>query len=300
MSKLGFIFFSIMLLGLRAPAQVLVHQFFPIGVITDIFGDTLINKREILVKAGIRKINIRQSPPVVSSSIFSKTYLLDQNGNIESLQYCFYNPKSDSTYCYNNKFSYASNRQMYELKLYDAKETLYGQYTVEWLDNNSAKCTSTTIFNGASGDTLVDYKYYNEKGQLIKLTQLRKAQEPFHSLFYYNKDGLLESVSYPNSPFPTTKFSRKHKGKNELIEWEHPKGKFSLVYNSSGQCLRAQYESKNQAPILNQQPYLFGNPKPMPGPIMTTQFYYNPNGTLSKITEQQLEGKELTLIYSYE
>jgi hypothetical protein len=33
---------------------------------------------------------------------------------------------------------------------------------------------------------------------------------------------------------------------------------------------------------------------------MTTQFYYNSNGTLSKITEQQLDGKELTLIYSYE
>ena len=189
---------------------------------------------------------------------------------------------------------------MYVLKLYDAKETLYSQYTVEWLDKNSAKFTSTTVFNGVSGDTLVDYKYYNEKRQLIKLTQLRKSQEPFHSLFYYNKDGLLDSVSYPNSPFPTTKFSRNHKGKNRLIELEYPNGKYSLTYNSSGQCLRAQFEPKNKAPINNQQPYLFGNPKPKPGPIMTTQFYYNSNGTLSKITEQQLDGKELTLIYSYE
>jgi hypothetical protein len=260
MSKLRFIFLSILLFSLTAQAQVLVHQFFPFGVTTDIFGDTLINKREILVKAGIRKINIRQSPPLVSSSMVSRTYLLDRNGNIESLQYCFYNPKSDSTFCYNNKFSYASNGQMYELKLYDAKETMYSQYTVEWLDKNSAKCTSTTVFNGVSGDTLVDYKYYNEKRQLIKLTQLRKSQEPFHSLFYYNKDGLLDSVSYPNSPLPATKFSRKHKGKNTLIELEYPNGKYSLTYNSSGQCLRAQFEQINKAPVLNQQPYFIWQP----------------------------------------
>jgi len=299
MSKLSILVFSLILLS-TAHSQVVIHQHFPLGMTVDIFGDTLVNTREILVKAGIRKVNIRQSQPVITSSMVSRTYLLNQNGNIESLQYCFYNPKSDSTFCYNNKFSYASNGQMYELKLYDAKETMYSQYTVEWLDKNSAKCTSTTVFNGVSGDTLVDYKYYNEKRQLIKLTQLRKSQEPFQSLFYYNKDGLLDSVSYPNSPLPATKFSRKYKGKNTLIELEYPKGKYSLTYNSSGQCLLAQFEQKNNAPVLNQQPYLFGNPKPKRGPIMTTQFYYNSNGTLSKITEQQLDGKELTLIYSYE
>lgn len=301
MSKPGFIVFSIILFSITVPAQqVLVHQFFPMGINGDIYGDTLINKREILVKEGIRKINIRQSPQIVNSSFASKTYILDQNGNIKSSQYCLYNPKSDSTYCLNDIFWYASGSQKYEMKMYDSKEILYCQSTAEWLDKNTLKNSSTILVKGVSGDSLLDYKYYNEKGQLTKLTQVRKAQEPVNSLYYYNNDGLLDSVSYSNPHLKTTIFSRKRQKSNKVIELEIPNGKYIWVYNSSGQCIQVLYETKNQAPVSNSQPYLFGNPKTKHKPKTVALFYYNSNGTLSKITEMQENGKELNVIYSYE
>ncbi len=303
MSKFSFLFFSILLFNNAVPAQVLVNQFFPMGINNDIFADTLINKKEILVKAGIRKVTIRQSPPIVSTSFASKTYSLDQNGNIESLQFCLYNPESFSIFCMNNIFWYESTGQLYEIKMYDAKGTLYCKYTTECLDKNSAKYTSTTIFNGlvvVNGDTLIDYKYYNEKGQLIKLTKLLKAAEPFHILYYYNNDGLLDSASYSDPSLQTTKFTRKHRRKNTLIEMEHPRGRYSWTYNSSGQCTHILFEIITQVPIPNQQPYLFGKPKPVYKKSMEMFYYYNSNGTLSKITERQNNGKELSAIYSYE
>jgi len=301
MSKHIFLVFSILLFYISTSAQVLVHQFFPMMINVDMFGDTLINKKEILAKAGIRKITIRQIPPIVSSSFASKTYSLDQNGNIESLQFCLYNPESFSVFCMNNIFWYASTGQKSEIKMYDAKETLYCKFTTEWLDKNSAKYTSTTIFNGVvSGDTLTDYKYYNEKGQPIKLTKLLRAAEPFHILYYYNNDGLLDSASYSDPSLQTTKFSRKHRRKNTLIEMEHPRGRYTWTYNSSGQCTRILFEIITQVPIPNQQPYLFGKPKPVYKKSMEMFYYYNSNGTLSKITERQNNGKELSVIYSYE
>jgi len=308
MSKFSFLIFFTLLFYISTSAQVLVHQFFPMMINVDMFGDTLINKKEILVKAGIRKMNIRQIPPIVSTTMASKTYSFDQNGNIESLQYCFYNPKSDSSFCMNEKLWYSSNGQLYELKSFDSKETVHIQYTVERLDKNSVKCILKIRSNGVSGDTLVDYKYYNEKGQLIKSTQMRKArdtgyslQEPGYSLYHYNIDGLLDSVSYPNTHWPTNKFSRKYKGKDKIIEMEHPMGRYSWIYNSSGQCIRILFETKTQSgPLNNQQLYLFGNPKTKYKKKMEVFFYYNSNGTLSKSTEKQSDGQELNVIYSYE
>jgi len=301
MSKFSFLVFSALLFSSTVPAQqVLVHQFFPMGITGDLFGDTLINKKEILVKAGVRKMIIRQSPPIVSSSIASKTYSLDQNGNIDSLRYCFYNPKSDSSFCMNEKLWYSSNGQLYELKSYDSKETVYNQYTVERLDKNSVKCILKIRSNGVSRDTLIDYKYYNDKGQLIKSTLARKVPDSVYSLFYYNNDGLLDSVSFPNTPWPTTKFIRKQKRKDKVIEMEYPRGRYSWIYNSSGQCIRILFETKIPGPITNQQPYLFGNPKTKYKKNMEVFYYYNSNGTLSKSTEKQSDGQELNVIYSYE
>ena len=296
MSKPIFFLFSILLVNLSAPAQVLVHQFFPMGINGDMLGDTMLNKRETLSKAGIRKITVLQVSPVVSTTFKSKTYAVNQNGNIESLRTCFSNPKSDSGFCLKDTCFYNSQGQFIKLKSYDGKGAMYLQYFVEWLNNSSAKCYSIVE---TTGDSLIDYKYYDDKGRLQKQTSIRKNIEPQSCFYFFNKDGLLDSVRYENSQLPTTVFKRTQQKKNKLVEMEHQKGKISWTYNASGQCIRTTYFVKNPAPMVG-QPYVFTKKRPEYVRKMDTLYYYNSDGTLSKITEKSEDGPELTVLYSYE
>jgi len=296
MSKLSFIVFSIMVLSNIAPAQVLVHQFFPMGINGDFLGDSLINKSEILNKAGIRKIIVNQVPPVISSTYKSKTYTINQNGNIESMRTYISTPKTDSGFWLNDSCFYNSNGKLMESKSYDGRGKMYLQYIVEWLDKNSAK--SYTIPE-IKGDSLINYNYYDENGRMRRQTRFRMGQDPQTSSYFYNKDGLLDSVRYENSLIPTTVFKRKQLKKNKLIEWEHERGKISWTYNSSGQCIKTTYHAKNRGPMAR-QPYVFTKQRPEYIQNMEVSYYYNSNGTLSKITEKQSSGQKLTVTYSYE
>ena len=207
MSKLSFLVFSVLLFSSTVPAQqVLVHQFFPMGINGDALGDSLINKREILHKAGIRKINVRQVPPVIHSTYNSKTLTIDQDGNIESMRTYFSNPKTDSAFWLNDSCFYNSNGQFTKIKSYHSIGKIYNQYNVEWLDKNSAKCYTTPEIKG---DSLIEYKYYDEKGRIKRQTYIRTGQETQTNSYFYNKDGLLDSVRYENSLIPTTVFKRK-------------------------------------------------------------------------------------------
>jgi len=85
-----------------------------------------------------------------------------------------------------------------------------------------------------------------------------------------------------------------------VIEMEHPRGRYTWTYNLSGQCTRILFEVITKVPIPNQQPYLIGTPKTEYKKSSELFYYYNSNGTLSKITERQNNGKELTVVYSYE
>jgi hypothetical protein len=297
MSKLSFLVFAILLFSNIVPAQqVLVHQFFPIGIKGDVFVDTLINKREILNKAGIRKIIVRQVPPVNHSFYNSKTFTIDQDGNIESIRTYFSNPKTDSAFCLTDSCFYTSNGKLTKSKSFDGIGKMYFQSNAEWLDKNSAKCyTIPQIKN----DTLIDYKYYDENGRMRRQTRFRTGQDPETSAYFYNKDGLLDSVRYENSLMPTTVLKRTQQKKNKLVEWEHQNGKTSWTYNSSGQCIKTTYYSKNKVPMVG-QPYVFTKQRPEYIQNIEISYYYNSNGTLSKITEKQSSGKKLTVTYSYE
>jgi len=296
MSKLISFLIFILLLNLSAPAQVLVHQFFPMGINGDILGDTLIHKREILNKAGIRKINVQQVPPIVSSTYASKSYTINQDGTIESMRTYFSNPKSDSGFWLNDTCFYNSKGLFTKLKSYDGKATMYLQHYIEWLDNNSAKCYTIPEIKG---DSLIDYKYFDEKGKLLKQTSMRTGREPQNSFYFYNKDGLLDSVRYENNSLPTTVFTRKQQKRNKLVEMEHQRGKISWTYNSAGQCIKTTFHVKNQAPKLG-QPYVFTKQRPDYISNMEATYFYNSNGTLSKITVKSVDGPVLTVIYSYE
>ena len=109
----------------------------------------------------------------------------------------------------------------------------------------------------------------------------------------------MDSVRDDKSPFPTTVFKRKQQKKNTLIEMEYQKGKISWTYNSAGQCIRTSFYVKNQAPMLG-QPYVFTKKRPEYISNTEASYFYNSNGTLSKITEKSVDGPVLTVIYSYE
>jgi hypothetical protein len=123
---------------------------------------------------------------------------------------------------------------------------------------------------------------------MVKLIQIRKDRPTETSLYYYNADGLLDSVKYENSSLPTFVYKRSEKGKKKIIEAQILNSKFKWVFNQSGQCTG--FEVTTTYPPRSNYTGVIKS---------VTEYHYNPNGTLSKVSLKRSDKVKSTMHYSY-
>ena len=252
---------------------------FPMGV-TDNYGDTLLNKRAVLLKEGIRQIHAYQNLPEVTKTFASKTVYLNEGGTIDKVTICFApNKKTNFTFCVQDTIRYDSVGRMIAIQTTDNGGNEYPVFVVG--HPNARETTWGT-------DTVAVWRYFNEKDQLLEFKQYTKGVESESRLFFYNEDGLLDSVR--SSSVGTFVFKRKNKGKTKLVEMTNFVGSYTWAYNRSGQCIKSLWILKDR-PIHD--PPRKGNLK------IQINYYYNPNGTLSTVTTKMTDKPKMTMFYSY-
>jgi hypothetical protein len=172
----------------------------------------------------------------------------------------------------------------------DGKGNLYQQYMVEYITEREVKYISVGKF---ATDTSVIYKYFNDKGQMVGLKEIIKGQlQDRYSSLYYNVDGLVDSISYKNSTGGRDVFKRRMKGKKKEIEMENSRTRFRWIYNLSGQCLSSEYTIKYQPGMAPSS----GNKSTSTTKI---SYYYNTDGTLSKVTNEYGDRPKIIMYYTY-
>lgn len=288
--KTVLIFLAITLLSnFPAFAQFPIHTIFPMGVIGYSDAEGLLNKKEILLREGIKKVTSYQTSPEFAGTFTLKSVYVNKEGNIDSVIVCF--PKStkgDSGFCSTQYYLYDHSGRLIESRLYDTKK-MASQTLSEYIDQNEIKTTTIDLVNS---HTFTEYKYFNQKGQFVKSKQIINRAESPNTFLYYNINGLLDSIKYENSAMATNIFKRTEKRKSKIIEMETAIASFKWTYNSSDKCISASIATKNKL-------YSATGPGNKYSSKLEVHYYYNSDGTLSKVTEKT-DGMRLhSMIYSY-
>ena len=264
-----------------------VHDFYPMGVIGIVSADELLNKNYILKKEGIKKITAYQTHPRLLSTLTSKTIFLNGDGNAIAIWACLPNRLGqDSAICTVDSFSYDHLGRMSGYKSFDVKREV-SKMSIDYLGDTMIKYTRTNI---SSPDILVEYKYYNQVGQLLRVKHLTNNIEVANNALYYNSDGQVDSISHEILPLVTIIFTRTKRKKLTIIRMEDYRAQFKWVYNPSGQCMSSAFKIKNHSTSRNQARYLSKT---------EINYYYNTDGTLSKVTEKGSGKVQHGMMYFY-
>lgn len=289
MKKFLFLFFVSLILSLAVFAQF-PHCLMPgyvFGVMDD---DTLLNTRKVLLNSGIKKIHAYQTSSKSLKTHDSKITVLNESGNVESITACFSkNQQNKETWCVSATYLYDDRGRIREIKFRDRNGYEITQTILDYISEKEYKLISISKIQNKHWDTLsTDHRYFNTKGQMIKLTRVIKDRSTETSLYYYNGDGLLDSVQYENPRLPTIVYKRSEKGKKKIIEAQIQNSKFKWVFNQSGQCA-----STKVTTIFPQNSNYNGTQK------SETHYYYNSDGTLLKVSLKRSDKVKATMQYTY-
>ncbi|SRR6266496_1103498 len=288
MKKLIIFFAATVLIQFSAFTQF-SFRVFPMGIIGDAYADTLLNTRSILAKSGIRQVHTYQTLPEITKSFVSKTTKLRKDGHIEQMTICFVPNKDNFTFCVDDTVLYDYAGRLIMMKTTDNRGNDYPVSVVDYFSEREVKVSSRSSMLHPE-DSTVSCQYYNEKGQLIKVRRTWKGQEMENTSFYYNKDGLLDSTR--NSWLGTFVFKRRKRKKTRQIEMDNPVARYKWIYNSSGQCASSTIIIKGLPNSVRESGYK--------GDLKTeSNYFYNPDGTLSKVTTTSSDKSTFTTYYSY-
>jgi len=289
MKKIFLLFSTSLIVNLTGFAQF-PHCLMPGPVIGSVtYGDSLLNSREILQKAGIKKIYAYNTASEKLKTYQSQTSIINENGHVESVTTCF--PKNEhfkDGWCVFDTVLYDGQNHIREVKNKDSKGYEYSQTILEYFGESELKFTTINKMQNKKWDTIVDHRFFNKKGQMIKFMQIRKDRTAETSLYYYNADGLLDSVQYESPQLPTIVYKRMVKGNNKIIEAQIQYSKFKWVFNQSGQCTILGITT-NFPPGTNYTGATKGE----------TKYYYNPDGTLLKVSIKGNDKIKATMHYTY-
>ena len=289
MKKIIFLFFTSLLSALAGLAQ------YPYGLMPGlVFGvvddDTLLNTRKVLLNSGIKKIHAYQTSSESLKTHDSKTTVINESGNVESITACFSKNKDNKeTWCVFDTFLYDDRGRIREMKSRDRNGYEVTQTILEYIGDKEYKLISISKMPNKQWDTLSDdHRYFNTKEQMIKLVRTIKGRSPETSLYHYNADGLLDSVQYENPHLPTIVYKRSEKGKKKIIAAQIQNSKFKWVFNQSGQCESTQITTTHPP-----QSNYTGSLK------SESNYYYNPDGTLLKVSLKTSDKVKATMHYTY-
>ncbi len=248
--------------------------------------DTLLNTKRVLLNSDIKKIYARQT--YRESVKISRTTVINGTGNIMSISNCVSKDDKIESLCSFDTIFYNGPGRISEIRSRDAYGYEISRKIFEYIGEHESIVTSITNMPDEQWDTLIDHKYFNKKGQMVKLTQIIKGRTHETSLYYYNSDGFLDSVQYEKSPLSTIIYRRTEKGKKKIIEAQIQHSIFKWIFNATGQCISttitaASLPGSNNANIIKSR----------------IEYRYNANSTLSKATLKRNNEVKATMYYSY-
>ena len=293
MKKLFILLVIVSLLRLPCPAQLQfqfsVSNVLPVVIEADPYADAILNTPSILKKEGIKKIRVYPDP-FVRGSYISKTEYINEEGNIYKMMLCLPKSKSnDSGFCIIDTFMYDAQHSIIEQMSKDGVGQVGLRSLTEYISIGEVKNSFITIPNA---DTSVTYKYYNDKGQLTRFNFFMKGSPPLDAFLYYNTDGLIDSIQHKNSYWGTFVFKRSEKRKPRQIEMDNTSTYYTWIYNLSGQCITTRLAIRNRSYVPGRQANKYASE-------IELNYYYNPDGTLSKTINKTTGKPTVTMIYTY-
>lgn len=275
---------TILSLYLNSLGQVSLHQFFPMDISGIHFGDTMLNKKAILIRERITKI-ISYRDSIGSISTFGdETKTLNKKGAVEKAITCIKSKKANAQrFCTDYTIIYDNDERIIEHRMVNGAGLEIIRVSIEYLGNGRTKETIIAFSSMPKRvDTIFSYRYYNEKGQLIRVYEEGEKTIPGNAYIYYNDDGFPDSIRYDGHL--TEIFTRKQKRGYKEIQFNGIRNMYKWMFNSSGQCISLEYKYE----------------KPSKMPHGKVNYYYNADGTLSKVIEKKDSKMYCTTFYSYE
>jgi hypothetical protein len=267
-----------------------VSNVLPVGMAAYAYGDTMLNTRTILKREGIKKISVYQRPLVDKTSFTSKTEYINEQGNIYQTSVCYANTKSkNSEFCLKDTFLYDVRHRPVEVISMDGIGSSYMRILTEYLNNGEVKNSFILI----SGDSSSSYNFYNKRSQLIKYKSFMKGKLLIAADLYYNEDGFPDSIQNHDTYWRTFIFKRTNRKKTMEIEMQNPLSRYTWIYNNrTGQCITTRIEMGRQFSKPAQPDKKYGKE-------VEIDYYYNPDGTLSKMVNKTTGKPKMTMIYTY-
>lgn len=294
MKKLFILLVIVSLLQLPSLAQFQlpfsVSNVFPVVIEADPYADAILNTPGILKRAGIKKIRVYRDQYIERGSFTSKTEYINEEGNICKVMLCFAkNKNTDSVFCLTDTFMYDAQHRIIEQVSKDGVGQVVFRSLTEYLNIGEIK-NSFIAFPNA--DTSVTYKYFNEKGQLVRSKHFMKGSPPIDACLYYNADGLIDSIQNKNSYWGTFVFKRREKRKTRQVAMNNTSTHYTWIYNLSGQCITTRLAIRNRLYAPGRQANEYASE-------IELKYYYNADGTLSKTINKTTGRPTVTMIYTY-
>jgi hypothetical protein len=291
--KRTILLYTLLFVSFQGYSQFNLYNVFPSRVSNVTYGDTLINAYAVLKQAGIKKIATYQiSSENIKGALWATEYFIT-NGRIDEMRWYLIRARNGDTIVRNyDTLSYDSQGRFRELKTRGKNSEVFAQAKFDYPGDNEVTHTWITLKDPqkATLDTSIYRCYFDKQGRPVRQEQIGKPGF-LNASFYYNADGLLDSIPHDDPKQGTYIFTRKQKGRNKIIELETPVAKYKWVCNSSGQWLSSEYAFKSRFDFPNQ---------PSRKLSAKVNYYYNADGTLSKVVEDDSNGEKLTTFYSYD
>ena len=115
-----------------------LHTIFAMGVMGVSGADPLLNKKEILLREGIKKITSHQTLPVFSTAFISKSIFLNKEGNVDSTIQYYKNTlgKTDTSFCSTEHYLYDTSARLSEIRVYDGRRYIVLKFIYEYNGEN--------------------------------------------------------------------------------------------------------------------------------------------------------------------
>lgn len=263
-----------------------VERVMPAAVHAESSADTLLNTRQVLLKAGVKEWQVSNSDPGITKTFASKRCKVDSNGRVAKIITCFHkNQSTGFTHCITDTIVYEIGDRIKSMRETDNANNPPMVYEGSAVNENKSQYTRSF-----DKDTSFSQEIYDRAGRLIHYMG-KNGSAIYNTRYYYNADGLLDSMVHAGGE--TYVFKRSIKRRNKIVEMQTLTGNyFRWDFNVSGQCVGFIANTKYRPGVV----FANGYKKDLK---LVIRYYYNDDGTLSKVVNKRSDIPTFTLNYSY-
>lgn len=259
------------------------YSILPSGIIGIQLADTMLNTKEVLLKAGIKSYSY-QIAPFPERGFDSQTVYLNRQGNIIAYQMCMTKSSAKPGFCVKDSFFYDEKDRLLEYISFDGNRKVSNKRIADY--SNEREIKFMDVFT-PDQDTSFEFRDYNEKSRLTGIMHVRNInnrKDIAYTKLYYNKDGGLDSAHDGFSSYGTVIFKKKIKDDKTILEAANKAFLFKWTYDASGKCIEMEWNGIKQKTSSK----------------FLSKYFYNTDGTLAQVTEKTGKMQEYVINYTYE